>query len=119
MRGDTRNVLVIEDEPGLNDLFEIWLADRYDVTTATSGESALQALDASVDVMILDWRLPDISGEDILNYIDENELDPAVAVVTGAEPSAAGIGGRVDRVFQKPIDKTGLLDTIDALIDDE
>ena len=119
MRGDTRHVLVIEDEPGLNDLFEIWLTDRYDVTTATSGESALRALDASVDVMILDWRLPDVSGEEILNSIDEKGLDPAVAVVTGAAPSAEGIGGRVDRVLQKPIDKTGLIEAIDALLDDQ
>lgn len=115
--GGDQHVLVIEDESGLIDLFEIWLAGEYAVTTASSGNEALAALDDSVDAVILDWRLPDLSGAVILDRIDERGLDPAVAVVTGAEPEAEGIGGRVDLVLQKPIDKDGLLDAIAELVD--
>ncbi len=116
MGDDERHVLVIDDETGLIDLFEIWLTDEYAVTTATSGESAFEALDESVDVVLLDWRLPDVSGETILDHLDEHGLDPAVAVVTGAEPETEGIGGRVDTVLQKPIDRQELCAAIDDLL---
>lgn len=117
MGGDERHVLIVEDESGLIELFEIWLADEHAVSTASRGEDALTALDESIDAVVLDWRLPDLSGAAILDRIDELDLDPGVAVVTGAEPEAEGIGGRVDLVLQKPIDKAGLLTAIDDLVE--
>lgn len=110
------NILVVEDEQGLVELFEIWLGDTYNVTTATSGEAARQLLDESIDVVILDWRLPDCSGEDIVTYMQENGFEASIAVVTGAEPNDGHLSPRVDLVLQKPIAREELHDGIELLL---
>ena len=116
--GDIR-ILIVEDEPGLVDLFEIWLGDHYEVTTATNGEKARSLLDASIDVLILDWRLPDYSGEEIVQFLREDGLEPAIAVVTGAEPDTTNIDDMVDMILQKPISREELQAAISSLIDDQ
>lgn len=116
MAGEEWHVLIIEDERGLIDLFEIWLGGDYVTTTATSGEAARSHLDESVDVVVLDWRLPDGPGSAILDHLDERGLDPGVAVVTGAEPKGENVGDRVDLVLEKPIDRASFRGAIEDLV---
>lgn len=116
MDDEAPHVLVVEDESGLVELFEIWLADQFAVTTATDGESALGELDASIDAIILDWRLPDQSGEAILEEIRSLGIQPAVAVVTGAEPETEGIGDSVDMILKKPIRREELIEALQRLV---
>lgn len=116
MGDDEQHVLVIEDEAGLIDLFEIWLAERYRVTTATTGEAAEAAIDETVDAVILDWRLPDRTGGDLVDTFADRGFSPAIAVVTGAEPDADGMDESVDLILQKPIDRETLLGAIEKLL---
>lgn len=96
-------VLVVEDEPGLAELFEIWLDDRYEVNTVTTGSAALEALGDHLDVVILDWRIPNVSGAEILAEIEGRDLPCRVVVVTGLEPELADIGDGADVVLRKPV----------------
>ena len=114
MGGAAANVLIVEDESELGKLFEIWLTDRYDVTTVSTGKAAVAALDHPVDILILDWRLPDISGEAIVARTREADRDIGVAVVTGSKPAAASADG-VDMVLTKPITKLELRQAVEEL----
>lgn len=112
---DRSHVLVVEDEPELADIFSIWLSDGFDVEAVTRGEQALSLLESGWDAIILDWRLPDVSGEEILSAIQDADLDTAVAVITGADPELISVGDEVDLVLRKPIRSHELIEAVEEL----
>ncbi|MGI6318246.1 MAG: response regulator [Dethiobacteria bacterium] len=60
-------ILVVDDELGPREALRMILRDDYDVVTAGNGNRALEYLDsAEFDLVILDIRMPDISGIDLL-----------------------------------------------------
>jgi DNA-binding response OmpR family regulator len=74
MAGPDAKILVVEDEPDIADIYADWLRDDYDVVIASSGHRALEALDESIDVVLLDRRIPVIHGADILKRIRARDL---------------------------------------------
>lgn len=108
-------VLIVEDEPELADIFTIWLSDGFDVETVTRGSDALDLLDPGLDVIVLDWRIPNISGEDILAEIREADLGCAIAVITGVDPDLIGVEDDVDVVLRKPVRSDELIGTVEEL----
>lgn len=79
-------VLVVDDERGVTDLLSTVLKeDGYGCITAATGEEALKKLSTgSVDVALLDLRLPDMPGIDVLRVIKAAYPRTAVIVVTAA-----------------------------------
>ncbi|NWK71772.1 response regulator transcription factor [Bacillus paramycoides] len=56
-------VLLVDDEPDiLTFIKDILVMEGYEVRSALSGEEALEKLDSSVDLIILDVMLPDMNG---------------------------------------------------------
>jgi two-component system response regulator AdeR len=102
------SVLVVEDEPGLADLYATWLTDTYTVETAYDGEQALDRLDAAPDVVLLDRRMPDLSGDDVLREIRERELDCQVAMVSAVEPEFDIIEMDLEAYLTKPVSQREL-----------
>ena len=111
-------VLIVEDEVGLAELFEIWLEPAHDVDVVTQGSDALEILGPHIDVVVLDWRMPEVSGEDILEHIRSEELDCGIAVVTGLDPRTGDIDDDVDAVLRKPVQREDLLAIVDSMIGD-
>jgi len=105
-------VLVVEDERELADLFADWLVDSYDVRTAYGVETALDELDDEVDVVLLDRRLPERSGDDVLDAIRERGLDCQVAMVTAVDPDFDTLELGFDTYVVKPIER----DELEALV---
>jgi DNA-binding response OmpR family regulator len=105
-------VLVVEDERELADLFADWLADSYDVRTAYSAADALDELDEAVDVVLLDRRLPERSGDDVLDTIRERGLDCQVAMVTAVDPDFDTLELGFDSYVVKPVER----DELEALV---
>lgn len=110
-------VLVVDDERGLADLYEIWLTDEYNVRVAYDGESALQELDESVDVVLLDRQMPDLTGDEVLETIQDRDIDCRVAMVTAVDPNFDIVGMGFDDYVQKPVDKERLRDVVSGLLD--
>ena len=67
-------VALLEDDEDQAELIGIWLEDdNFRVTTAHSGEEMKALLETGdVDLVILDWGLPDISGMEMLEWIRNN-----------------------------------------------
>jgi DNA-binding response OmpR family regulator len=82
------SILVVDDNRPLADAFARALASEYEVTTAYSVADARESLDPDVDVVLLDRRLPDGSGDELLQEIRECGYECRVAVVSGAERSS-------------------------------
>lgn len=107
-------VLIVEDEPPLADLYAGWLEDTYEVHTAYDGETALEMLEG-VDVVLLDRRMPGLSGDEVLEYIQERELPCHVALVTAVEPEFDIVDMGFDLYLTKPISRLELRSAVERL----
>lgn len=76
-------ILVIDDEPNLRKLIKTNLvASGYEVTTAADGEEGLRrALEVKPDLVLLDIRMPGMSGWDVLIALKTNPRIKRVPVV--------------------------------------
>ena len=69
----SKTVLICDDDLGMRDTIAAILKRDYRVLTVSSGEAALALLkQEDVDLILLDVRLPGISGFDVLRIVKEN-----------------------------------------------
>ncbi len=110
-------LLIVDDEVE----FATTLAERMELRgittqTANNGKDALEMVHSSPpDIVILDLKMPDMSGLDVLQRI--KAIHPAIEVImlTGHGSTASGIEGMEKGAFDyimKPVDLTELLEKI-------
>ncbi|MFB6173877.1 MAG: response regulator [Halobacteriales archaeon] len=109
-------VLVADDEAELVELYAAFLGE-YDVRVATSGEAALSKVGPDVDVVLLDRRMPDLSGDEVLETLRERGLDCQVAMLTAVEPAQDIVEMPFDDYETKPIDRSDLLGLVEVLVE--
>ncbi|MFB6179337.1 MAG: response regulator [Halorientalis sp.] len=112
-------VLVAEDEQHLADLYSDYLAEDYEVLTAYGGEDAIEFLEdesVTVDVALLDRRMPDVSGDKVLATINDRGYDCRVAMVTAVNPGFDIIDMGCDEYLVKPVSRDDLLEVVDRLL---
>ena len=89
-RGKT--ILVVDDDEGMRDTLTAALKRDYRVLRAATGESALQLMEKEdVDLMLLDVRLPGISGFEVLRIAKENYPYVEVIVISAIRELDAAI----------------------------
>ena len=108
-------VLVVDDERDVTDLYRIWLEEHHRVRTAYDGEEALDLLDGSIDVVLLDRRMPGLSGDEVLERIEERDLDCRVVMVTAVKPDFDVIEMGFDDYLVKPVSRSDLYDAVDRM----
>ncbi|MBI3458514.1 MAG: sigma-54-dependent Fis family transcriptional regulator [Candidatus Rokubacteria bacterium] len=110
------SVLVIDDEKNVRALLSKVLGqDQVEVYTAGSGNEGLQmAEDGNPDVVLLDLRLPDASGMDLLRTLRSRHPDTAVIMITAygqiasaVEAMRHGASDYLEKPFE-PLDKLRL-----------
>ncbi|WP_024334791.1 hybrid sensor histidine kinase/response regulator [Desulfotignum balticum] len=92
---ETLHLLVVDDEPALGAAVvrvlkeytihvpEVDLTVGYGIVYVDTGEKAMEILDDSApDLLLLDHKLPGISGLDILNYLSDPSLDMLTIMIT-------------------------------------
>lgn len=109
-------VLVVDDEPDVADAYAAQLKADYDVSTAYSGQDALDEIDDRIDVVLLDRRMPGVSGDEVLEHIRDRGLDCRVAMVTAVDPDFDIIDMPFDEYVIKPVSRDDLFKTIDKLL---
>jgi two-component system response regulator HydG len=105
----TAHLLIVDDEKNIREGLKQFLLPRgYDVSAAGDAASALAAMrSGDPDVVLLDMRLPDRDGLDLLEQIKKLSPDTVVLVFTayGSTESALAAGKRgADDYLQKPLD---------------
>ncbi|MDZ7701678.1 MAG: response regulator [Halobacteriales archaeon] len=109
-------VLVVEDEPDLADLYSEWLSDAYDVRVAYEGKAALEELSDAVDVVLLDRRIPDLPGDEVLEQIRARGFDCRVAMVTAVTPDEDIVEMGFDDYLVKPVSREDLHEVVERLL---
>jgi DNA-binding response OmpR family regulator len=81
--GAPRRVLFVEDESGLRHAYQRYFADRFTTAFATTGAEARTLVrDFAPDLMVLDLRLPDADGMELLRDLRGLRPDLRVVVTT-------------------------------------
>lgn len=109
-------ILIVEDEQELADLFAAWLDAEYDCRVAYDGESALEAVDESVDAMLLDRRMPGLSGDEVLEQLRAQGLDCPIGMVTAVEPTFDIVEMGFDDYIVKPVGAEELQSFVNNLL---
>ena len=109
-------VLVVDDDVELAEIYADWLRDRYAVRTVHSGSEALDRVDASVDVVLLDRHMTDLSGEEVLARLRRRECDCSVAMVTAVEPDFDIVRLAFDEYVTKPVTREEIRHVVDSLV---
>lgn len=78
-------ILVADDEQSVRDILKAFFSRKgYDVETVDSGGSAIDKLDTfKPDILLLDLKMPDMGGEEVLQHIMDNNIKVGVIVITG------------------------------------
>lgn len=108
----THQILVVDDDPAIRDLVANFLTMRgYVAEAVESGEAALEAVGRKkFHLMILDSRMPGLSGGEVIERLREvpKDLRPRVILLTGRVTARIQIGGgnpvQVVDVLRKPFD---------------
>lgn len=80
-------VLLVDDEPRFRSAYRVLLAAPGRIIEESStGKEAIQRLDkGDIDVVILDLKLPDISGMDIMEWLADSHISTAIIVFSADE----------------------------------
>jgi DNA-binding NtrC family response regulator len=76
-------ILVVDDEHGIRQSFNMVLKDQFNVLLAENGQQAIDLLNRNtVDLILLDILLPDINGLDLLEQLKTIDPNPEIIMVT-------------------------------------
>lgn len=80
-------IFVVEDDPWYGELlaYHLGLNPDNQVTRYDSAAALLDAMDNSPDVVTLDFSLPDMQGDELLQRVKNQSPDTAVVVISGQE----------------------------------
>ena len=110
---DEQTVLIVEDETELAELYADYLADDYVTKMASTSGKALVELTTDVDLVLLDRRLPGMSGDKLLEHIQNWETDCQVIMVTAVDIDTDIIELPCEGYLQKPVDEEELLSAVE------
>jgi DNA-binding response OmpR family regulator len=109
-------ILIVEDETPLRELYAEWMAAAgASVTTAATAAEADSLWTEAFDVVLLDRRLPDGSGDDVLAARPSDQRDCLVVMITAVEPDFDIVSMGFDDYLTKPVDQEQVYETIRGL----
>jgi YesN/AraC family two-component response regulator len=83
-RSPRRRVLIVEDDLTFRQLIALALDETYDILHASTAAEALRIVDdEAVAAIVLDFRLPDATGLDVLAGVKAARPEVPVIVITG------------------------------------
>jgi DNA-binding response OmpR family regulator len=115
-------ILAVDDNPSIvSSMPFIFAAPLYDVCSATDGEDALAKLDANLngyDVIIVDQKMPHLSGVELVQRIRERGITSKIMVLSAhlsAEVREAYGRMNVQIVMEKPFNVADLRSVVSEL----
>jgi DNA-binding response OmpR family regulator len=120
MSGDTRRILLVEDEKAIRDAVEAYLVrENYLVTAVADGQEALDEFATGEHgLIILDLMLPKVSGEKVCQTVRSTSDIPIIMLTAKGEieDRIAGLELGADDYLVKPFSPRELVARVRALI---
>lgn len=114
-------IMVVDDAADIRELLGTVLKDTYEVSEAKSGADLKQSFSGEQpDVVLLDLKLPDADGIDLLPLIKKQWPDTEVIVLTGNATFEAAVESTKRGAYHflnKPFDTQGLRVTVERAIE--
>ena len=104
-------VLVVEDDPKLNEIINITLQEDFELEPCVDGDSALAKLkDMVPQIVVLDLNLPGTTGANVLAYIrsEARLAKTRVILATADERQAETLNDDADIILLKPVSPSQL-----------
>ena len=95
-------ILIVDDEQRFRDSYVKLLAgDQRSIYEASTGQEAIATLkEHRTDLVILDLKLPDISGLEVMNWMSTHKIDTSVIVFSADKSINSAIYALRHRVFE-------------------
>jgi len=111
------NIFVVDDEPDILRLYSIYLNIRGDNVTLTSNSvEALEIIKKNdFDLVITDKRMPEVTGLEIIDYIENNKSSIPILLITGDHDVQHDFINNQSKVITKPIFREDFIFEVDRI----
>ena len=113
-------ILIVDDHFEIRESLRLTLKDKYDVSTACEAQDAFMHMaSCSVNIVLLDFKMPKIDGITALTEIKKRHPDTEVIMMTGYAPVDAmqkALNAGAFAFFMKPFDINKLINAIDEAL---
>ena len=113
--GKSTSVAVIDDDEDFRQLYKLWLPEEYEVIEAGDGRTGLQCVGDSIDAVLLDRQMPELSGETVAERLRQRSVTPAVVMISSVKPDVDILDIPVDSYLRKPADRDTLLSVLSTV----
>jgi DNA-binding NtrC family response regulator len=118
-----KSMLIVDDDEGILKVINRIFSKRgYSVDTAETGEEAKTKIKTrTYDVALIDLRLPDMYGTDLLQTINDAAPKTVKIILTGLADvtnTFESQEGGADAFLQKPVAPTLLIETIEKKLNE-
>lgn len=116
MESGDATILLVDDDPQVREIYAEFLSDKYTVWTAEDGDDGLDQIDSSVDLVLLDRRMPGLSGDEVLEELRDRGYDCPVIIVTAIYPDFDIVTMSFNDYVIKPVSRDDLHDTVERAL---
>lgn len=114
-------IMVVDDEKNIRTLFQVELEEMgHEVKTAASGEEAVREFDSDgIDLFVVDIRMPDMTGLELMERIREKDSQVPIIVCTALkalENDYTVWEANVAAFLAKPVDLDDLKDAVNKAL---
>ena len=114
-------ILVVDDERGVRESFNMVLKDHYQVLMAQTGSEAVDIFSKNyVDLVLLDIRLPDVDGVDLLRKLKVTEPGVEIIMITAVKSIQTAVQAIKSGAYEyiiKPFDVEEVLTVINRALE--
>ena len=115
-------ILVVDDSPEMREVAQRNLISQgYQVLVAASVQDALSLLESQAfDLVITDFKMPEIGGLDLVRHVRENLKDTEVMMITGhpsVQSAVAAVKTGAEEYLTKPFTDTELAEAVGKIME--
>lgn len=116
-----KRILICDDEEGIRESMKLILEDKYELSFVADGYQCLSTLkqNPDIDLILLDIKMPQINGLEVLKHIKKIKPEAKVIIVSGynsVETAAEATRLGADNYLIKPFEKKNILEIIAKII---
>jgi CheY-like chemotaxis protein len=113
------SILIVDDEEDIRFIYNRVLSKKYTVYEADTGGRAIELYEAHMpDLVMMDTKLPDISGIEATRRIVATWPDAKIIGATGySDMDAQFLGAGALEVIQKPFSLDELMEIVSKILD--